>query len=178
MALFTSYSIANDQEFEAKIDEALKAGTRLRTAFKLISADFFKSQQATFSNSPGLFPDYIDRVGGTSGANTPYAKRKIAEGSGNPYPMLVRSGRLRDSLTGNGTGDTINAFNDRSLVIGTKVEYGKFHQSDDTRTKLPLRKFLFIGPEELQFSQDEQKGRPQRWIAIIDAEIKRQLKDI
>ena len=42
-----------------------------------------------------------------------------------------------------------------------------FHQSDRPRSKIPLRKVLFIGPEAREFATSEQIGRLERWTSIL-----------
>lgn len=50
---------------------------------------------------------------------------KIAEGNNNG--ILVRTGRLRDSLTRGDGPDTIRTANSRHMHYGTKVPYAKYH---------------------------------------------------
>lgn len=60
--------------------------------------------------------------------------------------ILVRTGRLRNSLTRVNHPDNIARFRTyksvTTLFWGTKVSYGIYHQSDEPRTRLPRRKFL------------------------------------
>ena len=93
--IFVSFEIANDREFQQSINTALDVVNNLSGAFGEISRDFFRSNKAIFNNAPGQYPDYIDRTTGTTGEDTPYAKRK-KKLYGRVYPMLVASGDLRD----------------------------------------------------------------------------------
>lgn len=150
-----SYSIENDAEFRRAIDDALDQVEDLRFAFGEIARDFFKSNQAVFSlkgngKYPPLSPAYEER------------KNRIL---GRRVPILVFSGRLRDSLTGSPNGDSIVRIGKQALIMGTKVPYGIYHQSDSPRSKIPLRKFLFIDD-----------ARKMRWVRIITDEVGRRLK--
>jgi phage gpG-like protein len=72
-------------------------------------------------------------------------KEKKRLGFGN-RKILVRTGRLRDSLTRVNHPDNIAKFRTfksiTTLTWGTRVPYGDYHQSDQPRTRLPRRKFL------------------------------------
>lgn len=161
MAGFTSYSIDNDNEFAAALNKAKAKVKDLRIPFKEISDDFYKSQKAIFQlQSPGKYDDldedYKDR------------KQKLY---GFVYPILKASGRLERSVTSaNGEG-AINIITKSVLGIGTTVKYGVYHQSDSPRNKIPLRKFLFIGPEAPRFANSDQKGRLERWLGILNGYI-------
>ncbi len=61
-------------------------------------------------------------------------------------------------------------------MFGTTIRYGIYHQSDEARSKIPLRKFLFIGPEAPSFATSEQQGRLQRWLGYIEDHIAREAK--
>jgi len=74
------------------------------------------------------------------------------------------------SVTTPSSKDSINQIvNKDTLIIGTRTPYGIFHQSDEARNTLPLRKFLFIGPEARKFATSAQIGRLQRWLGIMEA---------
>lgn len=104
-----------------------------------------------------------------------YAARKSKTHPG--APILVASGRLRDSLTQRGgTSDTISRIGKLNMILGTRVPYGIYHQSDSARKKMPLRKFLFIGPEGRVNADGRTRGKLDRWLNILAAEVDRQLK--
>lgn len=176
MSLFASYEIENDEAFFAQIQAALSVVDDLRGPFGEILRDFFDSNQAIFGNKPGLYDDYADTTTGETGTNTPYAKKKQAL-YGRVYPMLVASGRLRDSLTGTPNEDSIAIIGKRGMAVGTDVDYGIYHQSDEDRKKMPLRKFLFIGPEAARYAPKE-KGRARRYANIIEKWVIADLKRI
>lgn len=163
---FTSYSVDNDKKFRNKLAKVLKQTSDLTIPLTLISKDFYKSEKAIFMlKSPGLYPDLSAR----------YKKVKQKK-VGFLYPILKRSGALEQSVTDPTDSQAINQIlNKNTLVIGTKVPYAVFHQSDAPRKRLPLRKFLFIGPEAPRFAINETKGRLERWTGILEGFLKQTL---
>lgn len=156
--MFASYVVDNDRKFRDGISRALSASSDLRIPFTLIQADFYRSEQAIFKlQSEGLYPPISEKYG--------KAKEKKV---GFKYPLLVRSGRLAASLLSANSPDSISAIEKLSLTFGTRVPYGVYHQSDAPRKKIPLRKFLFIGPEAPSFATSDQMGRLERWLNILN----------
>lgn len=168
MVMLTSYSVENDAAFKKALDDALTKVSDLRIPFKLISNDFYKSQRAIFMlQSKGQYPDF----GGINPTAEKTEKAKWAKfrRCGFIYPLLVgRENRLMDSTTTPNHMDSINIIGKKSLIIGTKTPYGVYHQSDLARKKIPLRKFLFIGPEASRYATSQQMGRLQRWVKTIN----------
>ena len=149
-----SFAVENDIIFKRALDDSLSKVSDLRFAFGEIARDFFKSNIAVFTlrnggQYPPLSPEYQARKDRVFG-------RK---------PILVASGRLKNSLTGAPNSDSIVRIGKSSLIMGTKVPYGIYHQSDKPRSKIPQRKFLFIDD-----------ARRDRWIRIINDEVERKLK--
>lgn len=172
---FTSYSVDNDKKFRSALKEASKISQDLRIPFGLISADFYKSQQSIWKlKGPGKYPQFKGKINPKTGMTAYQAQKKRSVGF--DYPLLVRTGSLAASLSGPNNRGSINKATPISLTIGTSIPYGIYHQSDEGRTKIPLRKFLFIGPEAAQFANGEQAGRLDRWLGYIDDHIKRTLK--
>lgn len=160
---FTSYLVDNDRIFRDAVKRALETASDLRIPFTLILSDFYRSERAIFSlKSPGQYPDYKN-----GGPESRYAKLKNKE-VGFKYPLLVRKGALAASLLSPGANGSIAEITPTSLTIGTQIPYGIYHQSDEPRSKIPLRKFLFIGPEASQFATSDQQGRPERWLNIMN----------
>lgn len=163
---FTSYSVDNDKRFRNALAEVSKVSTDLRLPFGLISKDFYKSQQSIFKLSgPGKYPPISEKYGDQ--------KQKLV---GFRYPLLVRSGALAASLLGPNNKGSVSQITNLSLTIGTMIKYGIYHQSDAGRSKIPLRKFLFIGPEAPRFATSEQQGRLERWLGYISDHIARETK--
>lgn len=179
---FTSYLVDNDNRFKAALANAKAQVGDLRVAFGLILSDFYKSEQAIFAlQGPGQYPPFKNSVVAKKGkktvttAQSPYQKAKI-KAVGFDYPLLVRSGRLSASLLSSDAPGAVANIGPSHLYFGTSVEYGLFHQSDDPRKKIPLRKFLFIGPEAPQFATSDQMGRLGRWLNILNDSVLRSIK--
>ncbi len=172
---FTSYSVDNDKRFAKALKEASAVSQDLRVPFGLILRDFYKSQAAIFKlKGPGQYPPFKGPLIGATG-KTRYQLDKI-KAVGHDYPLLVRTGALANSLLGPNNKGSVSLITQLSLTIGTLIKYGIFHQSDEARSKIPLRKFLFIGAEAPQFATSEQMGRLIRWTGILDNHIKTQIK--
>lgn len=168
VALATSYIIENDQAFKDALNRASEKVSDLRVAFKLIQDDWIKSNKAQFTlQGSGQYPPLSKK----------YAARKAVTHPG--APILVRSGRLRDSVARRAaTADSIREIGKLSMVLGTRTPYGIFHQSDAPRRKIPQRKFLFIGPEAPRNAPSPITGRLQRWLSILEAETQRKLENV
>lgn len=166
-AISTSYVIENDRQFRKAIREATNRVADLRFAFGEIARDWFKSNRTQFTlKGSGLYPPL----------SPAYAEQKAKKFPG--AAILVRTGRLRDSVTKKGHPDNILQIGKQTLVMGTRTPYGIFHQSDAPRRNLPLRKFLFIGPEAPQHARGADAGRLERWTSIIEKEVQRQLDKV
>ena len=165
MSEFTSYEIDNDKKFQNALKRAKAVTDDLTIPLTLIAKDFYKSQKAIFMlKGPGQYPDLKEST-----------KEQKQKAGFSVYPILMRTGRLGESTTNPAHPDAINQIiNKRTLIIGSKVPYGIFHQSDAPRTKIPLRKFLFIGPES-SFANDEQQGRVGRWLNIMNSFVLKKL---
>lgn len=156
-------NIRNVKQFQKSIRDAMMKVDDLKTPFRLISNDFYISEKAIFAlKGPGGYQDL-----------SPAYKRQKERGDRNnhpapAYPILRRSGRLELSVTQVSSPEAIRRISAKALVIGSAVPYGIFHNSDEPRSKIPHRKFVFIGPESRQFGKSETfGGRPVRWTNII-----------
>lgn len=182
---FTSYEIENDKKFARALSRAANAVGNLETPLRQIAADFRKSRKAIFAlKSAGQYPDLSTRPlrvwweRPETGLNDfypgGYKEYKTAK-YGFAYPILKATGRLEGSLTDRNDPEHIERINVDELQIGTAVPYGVYHQSDSPRTKIPLRKFLFIGPEAPRFAKgDALKGFPERALNTLNAYVLRQ----
>lgn len=168
---FISYSADNDRAFKNQLDRAFAVVDDLTEPFKLIAADFYRSEKAIFKLSgPGQYEDFKRDKKGKSY----YKDRKQAK-YGSAYPLLRATGKLERSVTSGNDSNAILIIGKNVLAIGTSVAYGIYHQSDEPRSKMPLRKFLFIGPES-QFAVGDQAGRLSRWNNIINTFILRKMQ--
>lgn len=169
---FTSYTVDNDKRFRNALTKAAEVVQDFRLPFGLILSDFYKSEQAIWKlKGPGKYPPFKgpkDKDG-----KTRYQAQKIKK-YGFDYPLLVRTGALAASLSGPNNAGSISNITKLSLTFGTSIEYGIYHQSDAARGKIPLRKFLFIGPEAPTFASSEQVGRLERWLGYIADHVTRE----
>ena len=164
--IFTSYSVDNDKRFQRAIDSAFRKSNDLRIPLGFVSRDWYKSEKAIFIlTTRGQYPPISE----------PYGTQK-EEAIGFKYPLLVRTGRLSDSLLDPNAVEAIHNLGKASLEIGTETPYAIFHQSDKARSKIPLRKFLFIGPEAPRFANNDQIGRLERFVGYFQQYIEGTLK--
>lgn len=148
---FISYKIENDVIVSDQLARAREVVSDMRPLFKEISRLMRQSRKAIFKlKGPGQYPDFQGKKG--ESGKTPYQDFKIKK-YGFAYPLLKATGRLEKSITEIG-GENISIITANSLTFGTTVPYGVFHQSDAPRSKIPLRKFLFIGPEAPKFAKN------------------------
>lgn len=162
MTGFTSYSVENDKKFAQAIDRSLKAVNDLRVPYAQIAKDFYKSRKAIFQlKSAGQYPDLKET----------YKTRKQAA-VGFIYPILKLTGALEKSVTGTSDPNNITRINPKILEMGTAIEYGVYHQEG---RGVPLRKFLFIGPESVKFGNKEIDGFPTRALNTLNTYVLRQL---
>jgi phage gpG-like protein len=172
---FTSYTVDNDNKFRNAIKKASEVSQDLRVPFGLILRDFYKSEQAIWKlKGPGKYPPFKGPKDPKTGL-TKYQARKRKD-VGFDYPLLVRTGSLAASLSGPNNNGSISKITKLSLVFGTSIKYGVYHQSDEPRSKIPLRKFLFIGPEAPTFATSEQQGRLERWQGYMTDHIAAQIR--
>lgn len=162
----TSYIVDNDRKFREALARAKAEVSNLTLPLTLIAKDFQRSEKAIFLlKSEGQYPDLSENY-------KPEKKKAV----GFLYPILKRTGALERSLTTPTDPDTIlEIVNQDTLFIGTRVKYAIYHQSDEPRKKIPLRKFLFIGPEAPRFATSDMMGRPERWLNILNAFVLRKM---
>lgn len=171
--------IENERDFKNALDKLGKATSDFRIPFRLISSDFYRSQKKIFQlQSEGLYPPLggfnytaVDDNGLTRRENAETRKEKL---TGHPWaPILFgKTGDLRDSTLSNSHRYSIFFLGRQELQIGTSVPYGKFHQSDKPRTKIPQRKFIVIDGGPNDTAKDSSiSGRRDRWIKIINTHI-------
>jgi phage gpG-like protein len=150
----------NVKEFQKFfVDTVFDLWDDLRPVLKLISADFYKSEQivfrATRSGPQGGFKDITEST-----------KRQKKKKFGFEYPILVASGRLGKSMLGPSAPDAIHILKKQTLRIGTSVPYGIFHQTGTRR--MPKRSFLFIEGKGPGFPQSKDfTNRVKRWNTIF-----------
>ena len=122
-----------------------------KNVLKKVSEDIYESnEELIFNQRPGRYRDLSEVY--------KLEKRAMV---GFVYPILVRTGTLKESLTKVGSTYNINRLSMSTLVLGTKVKYAKKHQLG--LYGLPVRKPLDV------------IGRNVRWSKIIKEEIRKSL---
>ena len=195
MAGFISYNVVNDQQFNASVKAALKEVSNLKAPFRLIANDFYISQKAIFKlKSAGGYPDFegpkigqkrkgpLDpsretptrrAIPASFDGYTPYQYYKEKETRmARGYPLLKRKGALEAATTTSTSPDSILIIENTEMEIGTDLPYANFHQEGTKR--MPMRKFLFIGPESRLSDGDGKQslsGRLGRWTRIIESHV-------
>ncbi len=160
MAKTQSFQIQTDKKFEAQLKRATAVVSDLRIPFTEMAKEFAQSRKSIFKlTSAGQYPDFKGpKIGDTwktpghpqlrirDGKKTAYQDWKFRK-YGFEYPLLKATGKLEQSITEVGAPGNITYITEKTLTLGTSVEYGIFHQSDESRSKIPLRKFLFLDGE-------------------------------
>jgi phage gpG-like protein len=165
-----SYSIENDKKFQAALARAKAVTSDLRVPLNMIAKDFYRSQKAIWQlKGPGQYPDLAQ-----------FTKDKRIRELQPFYPILKRSGELQEAASTPGArGNVTRIYDNRVLTVGVEaamVPYAIFHQSDKPRTKIPQRKFMFIGPEAKRFANSDQVGRLERWLNYLNYHVLQTLK--
>lgn len=195
----TSYVLENDKRFRQMLSNASEVCKDLRVPFGLISRDFYRSELAIFKlKGPGLYPPFthkgetfrvqfkqagvgVQRLSPKKQYDTeqtPYQRRKLKK-FGFDYPLLVATGAMAAAITNPNARGSVNLIGQMQMVLGVDgnvIKYAKYHQSDDPRQKIPLRKFIFIGPEAPQFATSDQQGRLERWLNIVNDYVSKTLQ--
>ena len=162
---FTSYIVENDTLNARAMERAGRSSKDLRVPLAQISKDFYKSRKAIFALSgPGQYTDLSEKY-----------KKVKQRAVGFVYPILKLTGELEGSVTGDEHPQNITRIDPQSLTMGTSVPYANFHQSDDPRSRIPLRKFLFVGSESVNFANSVISGFPARALTTLNTFVLREL---
>lgn len=173
------FTIENEKAFQDGLDRLGKATSDFRIPFRLISSDFYRSQKKIFQlQSEGLYNplggfNFNEREanGLTKRQNAENRKERLTGHAWAPI-LFGKTGDLKDSTLSNSHRYSIFFLDKQSLEIGTSVPYGKYHQSDEPRTKIPQRKFIFIDGGANDASRDSSlTGRSQRWLNIMNDHV-------
>lgn len=151
-----SFAFDKDSVFQKRLDGIYSQVNDLTIPLTLIAQSWYRSNRSIFAISgPGKYKDL-----------SPKYKKEKNRKWGFVYPILFASGRLAGSITEPNNPEAINFIKDqKSLILGTRVPYGIYHQSDQPRTKMPYRPFLLVGVE--QINQDP-NPRAEIFIKILD----------
>lgn len=169
------WSIENTEDFKRQIDRMGAFTGDFRIPFRLIASDFYRSNRKLFTlQGAGLYQDLAPARGQDGNPTTTSNYKKTKEKKvGFVYPILVGNSRdLSNSVLGKGARYSLFFLNRKELQIGSSVPYGKYHQSDGARSKIPQRKFVFIdgGPSD-RSSDSSINGRRERWTSIISTHV-------
>jgi len=154
-----SFILENDRKIQEKFTELATKVSDLRIPFGLIANNFYQGNKKIFTlKGPGRYEDLADST----------KKQKQSE-VGFIYPILKRTGRLSRSLTSKNDSGAEFFVGRKSMILGTKVPYLIYHQSDKPRKKIPQRKALFIDGGGEEVARDAIiSGRLQAWTNIVD----------
>jgi phage gpG-like protein len=121
----------------------------LRPVWEYAERAFYAIEREQFASQGGA-----GRSGKWKELSAAYAKAKAKAYPG--MPILQRTGRLMRSLTGN-TGDSVLEKREQEFSIGSKVPYGRYHQSGTS--KMPQRSPInFSEPQRTAMQKELQKG--------------------
>lgn len=181
---FMSFDVEMDKAFAAGLKRAQDQVEDLRPALKSIAADFYRSQKSIFMlSSAGGYPDFkVSPITTKSGrtytpTESPYKRRK-KKMYGFEYPLLKASGKLEEAVTSPTGRGAIYRLEKQNVTLGADdsvIPYLKYHQSDEPRAKMPLRKVLFIAPEARNVSNSDLQGRLPRWLNILNTYVLRSM---
>jgi phage gpG-like protein len=146
----------DNKTFMQKLFQLQGLSNDLRPVFETIISDFYKGNDAlTFSGRPGKYADL-----------KPSTKASKMRKVGFIYPILVSSGRLKNSLIKRDGRDNITKTSPKELLLGTQVPYATPLQTGNKNgNKMPARPPLLINVG----------GRLQRWIRILNEAIAREV---
>jgi len=174
------WEVQNRRAFERSLNALGRFTNDFRIPFRLIASDFYRSQKKLFLlQSEGLYAPLggfrhreVAPNGLTRRQNAETAKERK---TGHPWaPILFgETGDLKNSTLSRNHKYSIFFLGRQELQIGSSVPYGKFHQSDEPRSVMPQRKFVFIDGGPADRSQDSSiNGRRERWKSIVQEHIK------
>ena len=145
MAFRISLDIAGVKQVNRALLLSAAAVKDLRPVWEDIYDDFLTSERSVFAAEGNVGSQTREMGSGGSWGpweplNVDYAARKQAKGYGSK--ILVRTGRLRDSLTERSHADAV--FQPRALgaSLGTRVPYAGYHQTGTSR--MPAREPIRI----------------------------------
>lgn len=158
MALRIAVEISGVRQLNRALGVVASAVKDLRPVWEDIYEDFLRRERTLFARQ-GNVGSPSREVGATSGVwgpwaplNPEYAARKRAMGYGSR--ILVRTGRLRDSLTQRGHVDAVFSASPKSMALGTGTPYAGYHQTGTSR--MPRR-------EPLRISEAQSRA----WVRMI-----------
>lgn len=170
------WAIQNVEDFQRRLKRLSEVSNDFRIPFRLIASDFYRSQKQLFSlKSQGMYEDLSEKpflaFWEKPARYYEYGYKEYkAKHVGFIYPILVGKTRdLSESTLSKSHRYSIFNLDRQNLEMGSSVPYGKYHQSDRPRKKIPQRKFVFIDGGKGDKSRGSGiNGRRDRWLNIID----------
>ena len=171
-----SFITENDEEFKKFLSDASEHISDFRIPFGLIANHWYRGNKKLFTlKSEGLYPplggfNYTakTRFRGANVTRRYKAETLKKEEVGFAYPLLKRRGDLEKSLISKNSKGAEYFVGRQSMVLGTSIEYAKYHQSDKPRKKIPQRKMVFIDGGPAERAKDAIiSGRIEAWTNIV-----------
>ncbi len=181
------YVFDENSEFQKKLKEVYKKTKDLTIPLRLIATSWFRGNNSIFDENragPGRYADLSQKPFFAKWERKGSDLRKFYPGGykeykrakyGFAYPILKARGALQASITDPADVNSINLIiNKSTLVLGTKVKYAIYHQSQKPRgtgktgRAMPYRPFLFVGVEQIA-PNDIKNNRLNTWMQILDS---------
>lgn len=141
-----TFEVAGVKEFDRSFNRVEGHIKDLRPVWDEIVPVFFEIEKRQFGTEGGA-----GRTGKWKPLTANYARWKAVQFPG--APILQRTGRLMRSLTGK-TSDTVIEKKEQEFAIGSRVPYGKYHQTG-TRARPPIS---FSDQDRRDLQKGIQKG--------------------
>ena len=121
-----SFEVMGDKQVARGFSRFAGEVKDISDAFREIAKDFKEIEKKQFDSEGGY----------GSGGWKPLAASTLRQKArlGHPSDILVATGAMRDSLVGN-TGDTIEEVKPKSLRVGTKRGYARYHQKSASKRR-------------------------------------------
>lgn len=130
-------SINGDVQLQRRVKETVWRVTDAEPVWRAIM-DYLTGVEQRQFNSDGKASS-----GGWQQLAESTIAEKTAEGMPHPDRPLHGWGDLEDSLTRRGEGGgAVRIIEQLYMIFGTQIEYAKYHQGNEVRTRIPLRRFL------------------------------------
>jgi len=167
------YEVDPNKRLQTSIDEAIKEIGDLTVPYKLMARQWFKGNLTIFDKGrvgPGKYQDL-----------SPKYKKQKQKNLGFVYPILLATGRIKESVTNPTDKNAINYIvNRKYLFLGTNAvtkknaPYAIFLQKGTNKS--PPRPFVLIGAE--QIADSSQNARLEAWISTINDYVIKKLEKL
>ena len=138
MAFTLTFDVAGDAQLQRSFSRFTENVKDYSPAFRSIAVEFHKGERQQFDS------EGASGSGGWRPLAPSTVEYKLAHGY--PPDILVRTGRLRDSLA-KITGDTIEDIGPLQMRMGSRVPYGIYHQKG-ARGRFPKRPLIQLNEQQ------------------------------